>query len=181
VIGGIALGIAEPGILCALVLIGAMIGGLIGLPVWFSSIGTKCPECGKWWAKRLVKIETISRKKAFGLVTRTSHSHSTGRISGTSGHEGTTHSSGSTSWQERVPVLRTTDLMHYGCKYCHASWTELKDKETEDFEIERPSSAEVARGSERVIERQILVIRCKYCGNMTAADLSQCQTCGGRM
>lgn len=32
---------------------------------------------------------------------------------------------------------------------------------------------------ERVIERQVLVVRCKHCGELTAADLRECRHCGG--
>jgi hypothetical protein len=38
-----------------------------------------------------------------------------------------------------------------------------------------------SRQTERLIERQVLVMRCRFCGNLTAADLTQCQSCGGRL
>jgi hypothetical protein len=47
-------------------------------------------------------------------------------------------------------------------------------------ELPKESSPPVVREIERIVERQVLVIRCRFCGNLTAADLSQCQSCGGK-
>ncbi len=152
-LGFIVLGVAAPKIalatlailLCVLFVLGS-VGGLIALIVSITGIGTECPECGKKWAKVIVRSKIVEQKKCYGLVSRSAYSRSSGSISGTTSHSGsvdhcsisgTTHSSGSTSWEERVPVIRTTYLMYYKCKYCYAKWTEEKVKEVEDFDIER--------------------------------------------
>ena len=31
---------------------------------------------------------------------------------------------------------------------------------------------------EKIIERQVMVIRCKFCGHITPADLNNCTKCG---
>jgi hypothetical protein len=133
------------GFFCVLFVFG-LIGGPIALIVWITSVGTTCPECGKWWAKTLVKRRIIEQKKCYGLVTRTAHTGSIGSVLGTSSHTGSVHhkshtgmtfGSGSTSWRERVPVIRTTYLMYYQCKYCQASWTEERVEQVEDFDIKR--------------------------------------------
>lgn len=31
---------------------------------------------------------------------------------------------------------------------------------------------------EKIVERHILVMRCKFCGKLTPADLSKCESCG---
>jgi hypothetical protein len=47
--------------------------------------------------------------------------------------------------------------------------------------IERdPAASQVTRETERVIERQVMVMRCRFCGNLTPADLNKCQSCGGK-
>jgi hypothetical protein len=132
--------------LLGFLVVAALIGGLIAAAIWISNIGSHCPECGKSWAKVLVREKITEQKKCYGLVTRSSYSSSSGWISGTSSysgschhtsHGGTVHSSGSTSWQERVPIIRTTYMRYYQCKFCEASWTEEEEVEDEDFDIER--------------------------------------------
>jgi hypothetical protein len=34
---------------------------------------------------------------------------------------------------------------------------------------------------ERVIERQVLVMRCKFCGELTPMDLVSCKSCGANL
>lgn len=34
---------------------------------------------------------------------------------------------------------------------------------------------------ERVIERQVIVTRCKFCQNLTPVDLSACKECGAKL
>jgi hypothetical protein len=36
-------------------------------------------------------------------------------------------------------------------------------------------------GPDRLIERQVVVARCRYCGQMTPVDLGGCQFCGGKL
>jgi hypothetical protein len=39
--------------------------------------------------------------------------------------------------------------------------------------------AETQEANAKLIERQVLVVRCKYCQKLTPADLSECENCGG--
>lgn len=34
---------------------------------------------------------------------------------------------------------------------------------------------------ERIIERQVLVMRCQYCRELTPVDVDECRTCGAKM
>jgi hypothetical protein len=52
-------------------------------------------------------------------------------------HSGSVSSSGGTSWQERVPVIRTTYGLRYRCRYCGERWEEERVEQVEDFDIER--------------------------------------------
>jgi hypothetical protein len=38
----------------------------------------------------------------------------------------------------------------------------------------------IEREREHVIERQVLVVRCRFCQKLTPADLSACKECGAR-
>jgi hypothetical protein len=127
---------------------GFMLGGggvcvILGVILIITGTMTACPKCGKWWARVYLGRTTLEKKRCYGLVTRYAHSSSTGWISGTSrhsgsihdtSHDGIVHSSGTTSWQERVPVIRTTYELHYECKYCQAHWTKVRVEQVEDFE-----------------------------------------------
>jgi len=43
------------------------------------------------------------------------------------------------------------------------------------------TSAPVPPERERIVERQVVVMHCKYCGKLTPVDLSDCRECGGRL
>jgi hypothetical protein len=107
---------------------------------------TICPDCKRWWARVLVSRHPVEQKKCYGLVTRRAYTSSSGSVSGTSHHlgeldyqtlNGSTSSSGTTNWKERVPVIRTTYLLTYRCRYCHTCWERTEVKEVEDFDIDR--------------------------------------------
>jgi hypothetical protein len=107
---------------------------------------TICPDCKRWWARVLVSRQPVERKKCYGLVTRRAYTRSSGSVSGAAHHwgqtdyqtfNGSTSSSGTTSWQERVPVVRTTYLLTYKCRYCQARWDRTQVEEVEDFEMDR--------------------------------------------
>jgi hypothetical protein len=89
----------------------------------------------------------IERRRCYGFVTRRAYSSSSGSIwggltgPGPSQHAsfgGSTSSSGTTSWQERVPVIRVRRELLYSCKHCAARWSEVQVEEFEDFDIDRP-------------------------------------------
>jgi hypothetical protein len=122
-----------------------LVGGLVALIVWSESIGTKCPRCGRRWARVLLGEVVAEAEKCYGLVTRYALSSSSGSASGTSSRPGATptyhqshsHGWGVTTWKERVPVIRTTYLQHFACKYCAARWTGTRVEQVEDFDIPR--------------------------------------------
>jgi len=65
----------------------------------------------------------------------------------------------------------------------------LKRKNTEERKVERRLDAKDNASSdpaplrerivEKVIERQVIVMRCAYCKALTPVDLRECQFCGG--
>lgn len=129
-----------------LLVVAVVVGGIIGLILAITGSRSSCPDCGKWWARVVIGERVLDEKKCYGLVTRRAYSSSSGSISGSSHHwgqadyqniSGNTHSSGSTSWQERVPVIRTTYQLIYECKFCDARWTRERVEEVEDFDIGR--------------------------------------------
>jgi hypothetical protein len=118
-------------------------GGVVGLIVLITGSMTACPECKRWWARTYLGRKAVEQKKCYGLVTRYAHSSFSGRLSGLSSHsgsihhtshDGTVYSSGTTSWKERVPVVRTTYELGYECKHCQAQWVRYQVVEVEDFE-----------------------------------------------
>jgi hypothetical protein len=112
-----------------------VIAGSVGLILFFLGTISECPKCNKLWARMCLGRKVIERKKCYGLVTRSAHSSSTGSVSGSGGRSGgTVHSSGTTTWQERVPVIRTTYEVYYRCKYCDFRWTVERVEQEEDFE-----------------------------------------------
>lgn len=145
--GGLLVGALVP--VSAVVAIG-LFGG------WGSA--DRCPSCGinegPIYLRRIVQ----EKKKCYGLVTRVrnttsvGYTHSTGRyggdISNSMGHRvghsggtvntsGTTTTSSTSTWEERVPVVRTTYLLFHRCKFCRAAWNTTHVDEVEDFDIDR--------------------------------------------
>jgi hypothetical protein len=76
----------------------------------------------------------VERKKCSGLVTRSAHTSTTSHLSGASHYSGSVHGSSYTSWQERVPVIRTTYQLKYRCKHCGWRWSEEQVEQVEDFD-----------------------------------------------
>lgn len=117
-----------------------------GSGIVFSGIYTWCPSCHRWWARRFLRETVQEGKKCYGLVTRHADTSvwGSGSSSGTSyspgsmpvftNQSGSSSAHGSTSWKERVPVIRTTHLLHYKCNHCDHKWHVVKVKEVEDFE-----------------------------------------------
>lgn len=131
------------GIMCpafVLFLFLAVVGG-IAWELYFKKGKTlACPECKKWWARVHIETRVIAESKCYGLVTRRARSSSSGFALIFGNHDTysvPSHSSSSTSWKERVPVIRTTYLLSYECKFCRSCWTREKVEEVEDFDIER--------------------------------------------
>jgi hypothetical protein len=44
-----------------------------------------------------------------------------------------------------------------------------------------PAAAPHVVERERVVERQVVVMRCQHCGELTPADLSACKNCGAKL
>jgi hypothetical protein len=133
--GGATATFAVVVILTAATLIAAVVGAVY-LVICLANIRTACPKCRKWGAKEIVETKVLEVKKCFGLVTRHAHTSSTGYVSLTANplYGGTVRNSGVTSWQERVPVIRTTYLTLYRCRFCLVRWEKVRVKEVEDFE-----------------------------------------------
>jgi hypothetical protein len=153
---GIALLLALDGVpaaeISALVLVvfiaAAVVVAVVGLVQVGVGIRAACPQCRRWWARVFLGERLVERKKCFGLVTRRRYTSSSGSVSlpGTSWQpdglgrqvdSGSSTSSGTPSWQERVPVIRATYRVTYQCKHCAFRWSKLEVEQVEDFDIER--------------------------------------------
>jgi hypothetical protein len=130
--------------LTALTAVGAFVFLMISLPSYQKD---GCPKCCRSGGVQLLRHFTLEEKKCDGLVTREAETNSAGWMSQTSWTAGDTHHhghmtygggpvnmSGTTTWQERVPVVRTKRLSVYCCKYCLASWGHTSIDEVEDFD-----------------------------------------------
>jgi hypothetical protein len=108
---------------------------VIGLVVIIAGLNSTCPVCGKWWASISVRRTVHDQRRCYGLVRRSAHSNSIGWIvgGGNGSSSWTTVGTSATSWQERVPVVRTTYLLHHKCRDCESEWTTTEVREQEDF------------------------------------------------
>lgn len=128
------------GALVALCVVGGVVA--VGLCALSWALRTACPACGRLWARRYLGESVAERKECYGLVTRSAWSTSGGSYTGSSytpGHmptsySGSDSSSGSTSWEERVPVIRTTYRLHYECCHCLHLWEGKRVEQVEDFD-----------------------------------------------
>jgi hypothetical protein len=107
------------GVAMFLLVVVGFAGGAIALGFWSETFGTECPRCGRRWAAVFLGEHIDEEKECYGLVTRYALSR------------------GVTTWKERVPVIRTTYLQHFACKYCAARWTGTRVQQVEDFDIPR--------------------------------------------
>jgi hypothetical protein len=94
---------------------------------------TACPSCGEWFADIVCKREVLEQTKAHGLVPGTPRSSAFGVSGGTIGPvssrcgQGVTV--GSTSWNEREPVIRFKIELRHTCKHCQATLKETVEEE----------------------------------------------------
>lgn len=88
----------------------------------------ECRACGKWSTKT-TRQELVSEEKAYGLVTRTATSSGRGAFTGGNFVVG----SGTTEWEERVPVIRKTFCRYAKCDKCGHETSEKVVEEEEDF------------------------------------------------
>lgn len=117
-----------------------LLGGLGIVVIVVIGFSYSCPDCGRPWAREFLAEELVDTKKCYGLVTRYGSSYTSGTSSGQGGGQswsGQYSGTGSSSWEERVPVIRYLLHDHYECKYCKATWFTERVEEEEDFEIDR--------------------------------------------
>ena len=55
------------------------------------------------------------------------------------------------------------------------------EQRREEKDARRPLQASPVVVSERVVERQVVVTRCRYCKELTPVDLVECKSCGARL
>jgi hypothetical protein len=117
------------GVLCT----GVSSAAIIVVVVAYLGLTSACPRCGRWFVARKVRTTVVEQIRCYGLVTRRAVSFGSGTTTG--GGTSASHSSSSsmTSWQERVPVIRTTYCHHHRCKKCRGTWTKTEVVEEEDF------------------------------------------------
>jgi hypothetical protein len=103
------------------VLAGLLFRGLL----YLSTCTRTCPQCGRWWAAVYQGRRDLRQKHGYALVTRTARAGASGMTIPLSGDNPmSSHSlSGTITWQERVPVIRTGYENVYCCKYCAAKWS----------------------------------------------------------
>ncbi|VTR95135.1 unnamed protein product [Gemmata massiliana] len=114
------------------IVIVVIVFGIVGF-ILLVILGSRCPECERYFAgERLIRTEVIDVRRCYGLVKRTANT------SGTSFNwekpSGTTESYSTTTYVERVPIVRTTTRRTYKCMYCPRTWSEDEIAEVEDFE-----------------------------------------------
>src|SRR5262249_44972874 len=110
--------------------------------LWVKGVFGRCPRCRKRHARQYDGETLVAEERCYGLVTRHASTHSSGSTFGAAtaygqpaptNYHGTTYSSSSTSWQERVPVIRTTYRLRYHCRFCSNRWSKLETDQVEDF------------------------------------------------
>lgn len=120
----------------------AGLGGVLAGCVAVGGASAACPVCRRWWARISCETRTVEQKRCYGIITRQAHTQSANPIQGTStdvstgestSHGGVVFSYGTTSYEERVPVIQTTYELRYQCSHCGDCWTETKVEEVEDF------------------------------------------------
>jgi DNA-directed RNA polymerase subunit RPC12/RpoP len=114
------------------------IGIAVGAVVLSIGISRSCPKCHKMWSKRFWQKKLIGRKRGWGLVTRRAKSSHTSYLPGqttTSGYQPgqAIFGSGTTTWKERVPVIRELYRSYFFCASCQHRWEKETEIEYEDF------------------------------------------------
>ena len=133
----------------------------------------KCPSCGSRGTIALDRSDVIGKKKAYGIVTRTDTT--TSRVPDGQGKMISQEST--TERQERVPVVKTTSQDYYKCSKCGYSYSKESVDEEEDF-----SRDEEPREREKIVEREVVKVRCKYCGTMADPVRNEtCPKCGAKL
>jgi hypothetical protein len=123
------------------VMVGTVVG-TVGAIVSHAGHDRRCPTCGRWWAKQHVGRTMVEEEEAYGIVRRHGESSTHGSYGGSYGgygsrggwHSGSSSHRTHSSWEERVPVIRTTFLVHFRCRYCAFAWDKTGVEEYEDFD-----------------------------------------------
>lgn len=113
-----------------------VLGGLVALVAGVFGAGWQrsCPRCSRLFARWFRRTVEVSRERCYGLVTRVARTFGTTNLPGGPGQpsqQATTSST--TTWQERVPVIRRTLRHDYACRYCRHTWHQTEVNEEEDF------------------------------------------------
>lgn len=89
-------------------------------------------------------------------------------------------SAGEVDWEVFAAHLRAQGEEHLLDEY--PEYAEYLRSKKADAEPPRELPAEASEGPvrivERIVERQVLVIRCKFCGELSPVDLDACKSCG---
>lgn len=130
VLGGFPLSI---GIALGAVALGALaVTVLLVIGVYCCVAPPRCPKCGRRGGYRTVGSVIVAQQPGYGLVTRHARStHFGDAFRGTDSIR--TVSFGTTTYQERVPVVRTTYRVTFQCQHCSALLWHDRVEEAEDF------------------------------------------------
>jgi hypothetical protein len=84
------------------------------------AIATRCPSCGRWFARKTLRRELLGRSGGYQTVTRTDTTQdSRGRTTGT------------ISRQEQVHVIHERRRHYHICRYCGFEWSRVTVSTTE--------------------------------------------------
>jgi hypothetical protein len=94
--------------------------GLIGFVVLISAIVTRCPACGKWWARVSHGKKELQRKGSYKTITRRDSQYNS------KGEQ-----VGHVERQEQVHIITVYYENYYSCKHCNHEWTKTTTDEYE--------------------------------------------------
>ena len=94
------------------------IGIVCAFVIWYGW-DNSCPDCSKWFSRKLSNKEEISRENGYETVTR---------------KDETSHGNGNSSTTSRKEQVRMTYLKHrnfYSCSKCDHNWTAISSSKFE--------------------------------------------------
>jgi HEAT repeat protein len=118
---------SKPLPLLAKIGIGLLLAFALACAIYLSF--SRCEKCRAIDEPKEISRHVIDETECYGLVTRTARTYGGGMVAGRPGF-----GSGSTSWQERVPMVRVTTRTTYRCSACRHETFKDKVEEFEDFD-----------------------------------------------
>ncbi len=92
-----------------------------------------CEKCIEWQAMEQIGSQVTNVERCMGLVTRTVQRTTMGVVVTSSGQTARTVTQGQEVRQERVPVIRTTTMLKFRCRFCCHCEEAPRISQEEDF------------------------------------------------